>query len=63
MLVLRMNKDESLYDKLLLSLFTFRTFLGWWQNTFQTSSFNANFLLFLYILTPSRFLLENDYER
>ena len=62
-LVLRMKKDESLYDKLLSSLFTFRTFLDCWQNTFQTPSFNANILLFLYILTPSSFLLENYYER
>ena len=63
MLVLLMRKDESLYDNFLSSLFTFRTSFGCWQNTFQTPSFNANFLLFLYILTPSSFLLENDYDR
>ena len=58
-----MKNDERFYDKRLSSLFTFRTFFGCWQNTFQTPSFNANFLLFLYIFTSSSFLLENDYER
>ena len=61
-LVSHMKKDESLYDKLLSSLFTFRTFFGCWQNTFQIPIFNANFLLFLYILMPSSFLPENNYE-
>ena len=57
--VLRMKKYESLYDKLLSSSFIFGTFFGCWQNTFQTPRFNANFLLFLYILTPSNFLLKS----
>ena len=59
-LVWRIKKDESQYDKLFFSiydksLFTFRTFLGCWQNTFQTTSFKTNSLLFLYVLTPSSF--------
>ena len=46
-LILRMKKDESLYDKHLTSLFKFSTFFGCWQNAFQTPRFNANFLFFL----------------
>ena len=45
-LVLCMEKDEGLYEKLLSSLFTFRNFFGCWQNSFQTPSFKANFFFF-----------------
>ena len=58
-LVLGMKKDESLYHKHLLSW----TYFACWCNTVQITSFNANFLLFLCILTLSSFPLENDCER